>query len=149
MLAKQRRAGFTLVELLIVVVILGILATTVVPQFMNSKKDAVKTAAAHSASQLQAQIELYRFHHQGALPDGTNELAQLTSATNVAGTFGPAGPSFPFGPYVPRIPANPYTGSPKVMVFTGEGDPEPSHDDDAGWIYKPATGQIWCDHPVY
>lgn len=60
--------GFTLVEILIVVVILGILASLVVPQLSNASTDANRSALARQLQMINSQIELYRIAHQGVLP---------------------------------------------------------------------------------
>lgn len=68
---KAKRA-FTLIEILIVVVILGILAAIIIPQFAESA-DAAKTNAANSTLKtVRAQVELYKFK-EAACPT----LAQL------------------------------------------------------------------------
>jgi type II secretion system protein G len=54
------RKGFTLVEILIVVVILGILAAIVVPQFTNATQDAQAGNIQTQLETLNNQIELYR-----------------------------------------------------------------------------------------
>ena len=54
------RRGFTLIEILIVVVILGILAAVVVPQFTNASDDANDAAVRSQLQTLRGQIELYR-----------------------------------------------------------------------------------------
>ena len=54
------RRGFTLIEILIVVVILGILAAVVVPQFTNAADDANDAAVRTQLQTLRGQIELYR-----------------------------------------------------------------------------------------
>ncbi len=54
------RRGFTLIEILIVVVILGILAAVVVPQFTNASEDANDAAVRSQLQTLRGQIELYR-----------------------------------------------------------------------------------------
>jgi prepilin-type N-terminal cleavage/methylation domain-containing protein len=62
------RRGFTLIEILIVVVILGILAAVVVPQFTNASDDANDAAVRSQLQTLRGQIELYRAQ-VGADPD--------------------------------------------------------------------------------
>lgn len=64
----HRAKGFTLVEILIVVVILGILAAIVVPQFTNASQDAVKSALNSQIQTITAQTELYRVQNFGQLP---------------------------------------------------------------------------------
>ncbi len=54
------RYGFTLIEILIVVVILGILAAVVVPQFTNAADDANDAAVRSQLQTLRGQIELFR-----------------------------------------------------------------------------------------
>ena len=61
------RNAFTLIEILIVVVILGILAAVVVPQFTNAAEDANDAAVRSQLQTLRGQIELYRAQ-QGAYP---------------------------------------------------------------------------------
>ncbi|MCC5828706.1 MAG: prepilin-type N-terminal cleavage/methylation domain-containing protein [Phycisphaeraceae bacterium] len=64
---RRPRKGFTLVEILIVVVILGILAAIVIPQFTNAS-DAAKVSSAKSQLQaIRAQLELYR-NNNGVYP---------------------------------------------------------------------------------
>ena len=65
---QPRRAGFTLVEVLIVVVILGILAATVLPQFTSSNDDARESVLVQDLQTLRSQIQLYKFQHDGKFP---------------------------------------------------------------------------------
>jgi len=70
---SQVRGAFTLVEILIVVVILGILAAIVVPQFTNASEDAQAGNVATQLSTIRNQVELFRARNSGqypALPDG-------------------------------------------------------------------------------
>ena len=66
---RTRRSGFTLVEILIVVIILGILAAIVIPQFTGASQDARKSNLASQVQTLKSQIELYRLQHNEMLPD--------------------------------------------------------------------------------
>ncbi|MCR9218440.1 prepilin-type N-terminal cleavage/methylation domain-containing protein [Phycisphaerales bacterium ac7] len=68
---RKRNTGFTLVEILIVVVILGILAAIVVPQFTSASQSAVKGAIQSQLQTISSQVELYRVKEQGAYPDFT------------------------------------------------------------------------------
>jgi general secretion pathway protein G len=141
-MSANRRTGFTLVEILIVVVIMAVLAATIIPQFASSADDAKVSTLQFNLHTLRSQIELYKLHHNGAVPTLTNSsLPQLTSATDLNGNVGAAGPSFPFGPYLQsQMPANPIDGHNTVTataVF-----PPTAATSDGGWLYKAATGEI-------
>ena len=74
------KRGFTLIEILIVVVILGILAAIIVPQFTNAAQDAGVSSARSQLQTLRSQVELYRVQNNGAVPaDG------YTGSVNSAG----------------------------------------------------------------
>ena len=64
---RRTRTGFTLIEILIVVVILGILAAVVIPQFTNAADDASVASARTQLQTMRSQIELYRAQ-QNAYP---------------------------------------------------------------------------------
>ena len=140
-----RKSGFTLIEVLIVVVIMAVLAATIIPQFTSSSQDAQDAAAAYNLHTLRSQIQLYRTEHAGTYPtiandaDGQPSLPQLYSSTNAAGAIG-TGASFPFGPYMISIPKNPYDN--KNYVEEVSSWPPTSTTANGGWLYYPATGQI-------
>ena len=66
---NRSRKAFTLVEILIVVVILGILAAIVVPQFTNATQDAQAGNLKAQIKSLQNQAELFNARNNGAYPD--------------------------------------------------------------------------------
>src|SRR5262245_25153951 len=78
--------GFTLVELLIVVIILGILAAIVAPQFTSASGDASLSAMTSDLALLRRQLELYRAQHNGIYPRLAQFAAQMTAKTKVDGT---------------------------------------------------------------
>ena len=67
---RTQSRGFTLIEILIVVVILGILAAIVIPQFTNAAQDANVSSARSQLQTMRSQIELYRVQNNGAIPAG-------------------------------------------------------------------------------
>lgn len=147
-LAKHRRPGFTLIEVLIVVVIMAVLAATIIPQFSESTKDAKESSLQFNLHSLRSQIELYKLHHLGAVPTITaGAIPQMTSATDVDGNIGTAGPSFPYGPYMLTMPANPITGS--TTVTANATFPAATESGGGGWLYSATTGQISPDTTAY
>ncbi len=60
----RAKSGFTLVEILIVVVILGILAAIVIPQFTSASTEAKQSALVSNLQSVRSQIELYKIHHK-------------------------------------------------------------------------------------
>jgi len=146
--APSRRRGFTLIEILIVVVIMSILAAVVVAALLPSVKDAKVSTARTNLWSLRDQIVRYKWEHNEQVPDGSADLKQLVSSTDRSGASGSTGPAFPFGPYMPRMPVNPFTDSFKVRLDSGAAGTAPaaSGGTDAGWIYRPSTGEIWVDN---
>ena len=149
---RSKRSGFTLVEILIVVVIMGILAAIVVPQFSQSSDDARYTSTIQNLQSVRGQIDLYRNQHEGRLPGATSDSTddttftnQMTLPTNEAGTTGAFGSaSFPFGPYIHnQLPANPFNGSRKVENVGTFPATAPSGDaaSDPGWVYERTSGR--------
>src|SRR5687768_8771154 len=61
-LNRKGNDGFTLMELLVVVIILGVLAATIIPQFMGTKHEAHVSAAKANISQLETAIERFYIH---------------------------------------------------------------------------------------
>lgn len=62
---KKNKNGFTLIEVLLVVVILGILASIAVPRFMTSEKQAKEKSCQIQVSEIRTQIEKYFFNTNG------------------------------------------------------------------------------------
>jgi general secretion pathway protein G len=140
---KSRRGGFTLIEILIVVIILGILAAIVIPQFSSASNDARKSNVVTTVQTLRSQIALYKLQHQDTLPDLITNWDQLTKKTDAAGSTAPATGVQTFGPYMQETPVNSLNG--KTTVANGDGTAAAATA--VGFVYDYASGagsgKIW------
>ena len=72
----SRMGGFTLVEILVVVVLLGILGAIVVPHFTGAGNETRTSALLTDLRRVRSQIELYKFQHNDRLPAATGETTE-------------------------------------------------------------------------
>src|SRR3954447_18643882 len=77
---RTRKSGFTLVEILIVVIILGILAAIVIPQFTNASQDARKNSLTSQLQTIRSQVELYKLQHLDKTPTGLSTAGSKADA---------------------------------------------------------------------
>ncbi len=133
-MSTYRKSGFTLVEILIVVIILGILAAIVIPQFTNASTDARNNSLTSQLQTLRSQIELYKLQHRDSVPKlvtgGSGVWKVFTSKTKEDGTVDETGA---FGPYMQNAPVNPINGATAVAAAEGAN---------VGWVYDETTGEI-------
>jgi general secretion pathway protein G len=136
----KKRNGFTLVEVLIVVVILGILAAIVIPQFSEASEEAKLSTLVSDLQTVRSQIQLYKLQHKAKLPGaGTatfgDAMTKYTDADGkLAGTQAPA--DGVYGPYIQKMLNNPFNDSNEVSI----GAASPPGDDSSGWYFNSTTG---------
>lgn len=162
---KQKdEAGFTLIEILIVVILLGILATIIIPQVSVSSDDAKLNATKTNLGHMRSAIELYYYQHNDTYPgqndntgSGTSNAGaaatafkeQLTQYTDVNGDVEVTKDStYKYGPYVKGgdLPTNPYNDKNTVVCDATETDiTEKTSGGTAGWKFYTQTGILMAD----
>ena len=137
---RTRKSGFTLVEILIVVIILGILAAIVIPQFTNASQDARESSLRSQLQSMRSQIALYKLQHRDEPPQLiTDGWDVMTNCTDESGTVSTAtdptipDATFKFGPYFENPVVNPLANSSTVAATAAPA---------VGWVYSETTGVI-------
>ena len=138
---NRRNRGFTLVEILIVVIILGILAAIVIPQFTEASNDARKSALVSDLQTVRGQLELYKVQHLDTYPAAATLVNQLTNKTDSAGTVGTDPNVHIYGPYLQKFPSNPFvSGANTATVNTGTATVP--GDGTSGWYFETDLGKF-------
>ena len=135
--AKNTANGFTLVELLLVLTILGILAGLVVPRFAHKTEQAKLTAAKTQISMLGTALDNFEIDN-GCYPSGKDGLKQLVVPSKDASEWR--------GPYVKGdiIPLDPW-GNPYVYTTPGKYNPDGYDLESAGEDGRIGTDDDICN----
>ena len=157
----QNRKGFTLIEILIVVIILGILAAIVIPQFTNASKEAKQSSLVTMVQSLRSQIALFKLQHNDYLPgkapvvgSGGGAFAeatfwdQMTLFSDVTGVTSTAKTTtYDKGPYMQSIPKNPLCPDNTLSSTMQEGTDAAAVSTVCGFIYDyqggAGSGKLW------
>lgn len=164
----RKEGGFTLVELLIVVIILGILAGVVIPQFTSSTEDAKLSALDSDLGSMRNAIELYYTQHDATYPganrvtDGNTATAsecatafvqQLTRYSASTGvTAVSKDDTYKYGPYVKKgaLSSNPFNALNSVLCDVTTTDiTAASSDGTTGWKFYALTGRLIANDGVH
>ena len=116
--------GFSLLELVIVIVIMGILAAVAIPKMSRASKSAGEAAAESNLKLLKVAIEQYAAEHDGTYPTVAAFVNQITTKIS------------DYGPYIDEIPEM-TTGDEKGSTTVAAADA-----DGVAWIYDEDTGEI-------
>lgn len=128
----RNERGFTLIELVIIIVVLGILAAVAIPRYQDMSAQAKESSARGSLGNIRSAITIY--YANQAVTTGTATwptLVQLQTYGTVLAT------TMPRNPYqlTTNAPDSVVTGvTPGVIVGTR-----------GGWAYLAATGQLWLN----
>ncbi len=117
---KDTKKGFTLVELLIVIVILGILAAVVIAKFAGASKDSKESSLKGNLAGLRRQLELSKIK-------STDGATYPTTLATMVPT------------YIERVPYEPFMNvNTEVAAYNAAG----------GWIYDSTVGQVQVNVPT-
>lgn len=125
--------AFTLVEILVVVVILGILAAVVVPKFTGAADEAGEKSTAFELAKVRRAIDVYMARNDNEIP----------AVTTGDGTWGPLVAS---GDYLKSFPYNRYistTNSARIYA-AGDAAPDTVYQTNFGWLFNTTTGELWA-----
>ncbi|WP_211185226.1 type II secretion system major pseudopilin GspG [Thalassotalea algicola] len=133
---QQRQSGFTLLEVMVVIVILGILASMVVPNLMGSQERANVQKAVSDVTALETSLSMYKMDNYN-YPSTEQGLEALVSETDIE----PLPRRFPEEGYIKRLPNDPWGNeyqllnpgeNGKVDIFSMGPDGEAGTEDDIG-----------------
>ena len=110
---SRAAAGFTLIEVMVVVIILGILAALVVPKIMDRPDAARVTRAKHDLRAIQSALDLYRLDNY-VYPSTDQGLEALVTKP----TGAPEARNWKSGGYLDRAPVDPW-GKPYQYLSPG------------------------------
>lgn len=138
------RRGFSLIELVIVVVIIGIIGAIAIPRMSSSAENAARNAVIGDQAVLQRALDLYEVEHEGVMVHvGAATLKtvylRLIKTSDLDGTVNEG--SGIYGPYLNGIPANKLNG-----LATIRRDGAAAGANTHGWRYDSGTGRIEPDH---
>jgi general secretion pathway protein G len=129
MTGRRLSEAFTLVEILIVVVILGILAAITVPNMVRATEDASRNSTLTELQKLRNHLGVYWARHSTTpgIQEGDGSWGELIS-----------------GEYLMSAPMNAWVGATNGQEIVFGAAPDAVYQSDYGWIFDPASGDVWA-----
>lgn len=111
---KSKQKGFTLLELMVVIVILGVLASLIVPNLMGNKEKADRQKAVSDIVALENALDMYKLdnHRYPTTSQGLNALIEKPTTNPLPSNYNESG-------YIKRLPTDPW-GNDYLLVSPGE-----------------------------
>ena len=132
----MRNSGFSLIEVMVVILIIGIMTAIVAPNILSNQEKAQLKKAAIDIQKLEGAIEMYKLRNN-SFPTTEQGLDALVTAP----TIEPLPKNYPEGGFIRRLPNDPW-GNPYALISPGElgmidifsngPDGQPGTDDDIG-----------------
>ncbi len=126
----RKRHGFTLVELVVVVLVIGIIAAVAAPKMFNTATNARENATRHSLTVVRDALELYR-SQTGNYPSAATDLAS------------------DLGPYLKGPFPTAQVGNTNATVGASAADPIAVSGGSEGWVYNASTGDFAVNDASY
>lgn len=125
----SKNKGFTLIELVMIIVILGILASVAIPRYMDLVDEAKEAAAKGALGGLRSGVSIFYANHAATSTGHTTAwptLAQMTATSSGVMERG-------------MIPENPYNNSTGIQTSATKATVAGAY----GWVYNSTSGEIW------
>jgi prepilin-type N-terminal cleavage/methylation domain-containing protein len=126
----KNQKGFTLIELVIIIVVLGILASVAIPKYKSIVAESREAACRGALGGLRSGVSI--FYANTAVTTGTATWPAIDSLRTPGVVMEQ---SLPTNPYQTNAPDSIVTGVTKGTIVGTRG----------GWAYKPSTGEIWAN----
>jgi prepilin-type N-terminal cleavage/methylation domain-containing protein len=156
----QGGRGFTLIEILIVVVILGVLGWVVLPRFSDASNTTRENTLKDDLRYTRTQIIVFKAQHGNtapgypcgkttASPTEQDFLLQMTGHTDEFCNIARSSTAKRWGPYLKKMPVNPLNGLSTILIVPNGSSMPPAGlpDNTTGWIYKPQTLELIPNTP--
>ena len=128
---QRVRAAFTLVEILIAAVTLGILSAIVVPQMVGAQQESQVNATLYDLGKIRQHIVVYQSREQSfpEIEAGDGTWGQIVNDD---------------GNYLMAAPVNAWVGGDNRRVITIADSADTEYQINHGWIFDPDTGRVWA-----
>ncbi len=132
----MKNKGFSLIEVMVVILIIGIMTAIIAPNILGNTEEAKLKKAAIDIQQLESALEMYKLRNN-VFPSTEQGLEALVTASNIE----PVPRNFPTDGFIKRLPQDPWGNDYQLLnpgemgtidIFSSGPDGQPGSDDDIG-----------------